>query len=212
VQPNGDAVARLWWYNRPPNTILPNSQDKLVGNPFIKTEYRSINKSGTSVLASIKDYSYDNNNNLLSVDEYDCLSNACGSIAVPTSPPTQTAAQQVLTSPTRHSEFTYYTSTSPSADGVSSGDPIWEQADAYWNWFGTTPSLLNARKSAKITGTGAPKYSEYLYDNARSTGNLTDEFDYDSTKAGSLSCSPSSGSTPPSCLTAGNAVHLDVHG
>src|SRR5207248_271384 len=72
--PNHDIVERLWYQNRPPNlgcTTIP------CGNPYIKTEFHSIQTSSGLKPSSIKDYIYDKNNNLTSVSEYDCLAASC---------------------------------------------------------------------------------------------------------------------------------------
>ena len=69
VAPNGDVVKRLWYSNRPPNVSLAGQ----FPNAYLKTEYHFINASNSLRAASILDYSYDKNNNLLSLGEYDCL-------------------------------------------------------------------------------------------------------------------------------------------
>ena len=169
-EPNGDLVKRLWLSNLAPN---PSTSGALP-NAYVKTEYRFIKSSGVLKAAEVKDYSYDKNGNLLSMDEYDCLPAACSGISTdPASAPTVLPTGLPLA---RHTEYTYAAST-PDASTA----PISNQSYAYWNW--TSPGLLNAKKSLKVTGTGPPRYSEFTYDAETGRGNLLQELNYDSTKA-----------------------------
>jgi hypothetical protein len=67
--PNGDLVKRLWLSNAAPNPSISGA----LPNAYMKTEYRFIKSSGVLKAAGVKDYTYDKNGNLLSMDEYDCL-------------------------------------------------------------------------------------------------------------------------------------------
>jgi YD repeat-containing protein len=73
----------------------------------------------------------------------------------------------------------------PPIDNGTEGSPT--EAKAYWNQ--NAPRLLAVKKSAKVTGVEDPSYSEFKYDDENSKGNLTYEYDYDSTKSASLPAS-----------------------
>jgi RHS repeat-associated protein len=177
--PNGDIVKRYWGTNLAPNTSNYSSG----ANLYVQTEYRFVKASGVLKIAVIKDFTYDKNGNLRTVDEYDCLTATCTISNDPNALPVALPSGLPLA---RHTEYKYAAATADASTSPASND-----ANAYWNW--QAPRLLNAKKSAqtcdsKPCGAGGAnvRYSEFTYDAETGRGNLTQEFDYDSTKNSSL--------------------------
>jgi len=166
--PDGVITERLWNANYT-GTIFSM-------NPFVKTEFRSVKDSaGNPVRTAIKDFSYDKNGNVTRVAEYDWV--PYGDVPRANGKPTGIPASALLK---RVTVNTYYNPT-PDALDTMTNDP-----DAYQN--PSSPSLRNALESSEVRSTTSPgsalSRAEYFYDNPSTTGNLTLERKWDSTKGG----------------------------
>ena len=150
-------------------------------NPFVKTEFVSIpNAAGTLVKTAIKDYNYDRNGNVTRVAEYDWVPYA--SVHNSGSPVWSLTG---LT-PARVTTTSYYNGTPDALDTTTPNDP-----DSYYN--ATAPRLLQLVASSEVNnGSQTLARSEFSYDNTLTTGttgNLTEQKSWDSTK-GPLNSSP----------------------
>ena len=173
--PDGSVVESIWKENRP---YLPPGVTIYVGervNSYLSKEFVSIrDAAGTLVKTAIKEYRRDKNGNLLQQSEYDWApysSVARDGSGNPTgSVPVDALLQRVNT-------MSYYCAT-PDASDTTTNDP--ESYDK-----ATAPLLRNAPASAE-TGDGSQTLArtEFFYDNALSTGNLTQQKSWDSTKGG----------------------------
>lgn len=178
-----EVVERVWGFNIPP---VDQSASTLVGNPYVKAEYRSLaSPSGTLGKTAVKTFAYDGNGNLTQADEYDWVDYS--RVARTNGKPTGAAAGTLK----RRTLHTYH------AGGTG---------DAYHK--GSSPQLLRARASTEIREGASTRRSrrEFAYDNARTTGNLTAE---------KIGKSNSSG-VVPAALTSANSITLshtyDSHG
>lgn len=187
VSPDGAVVERIWQENLPSG----DSGSGIYGsNPYVKTEYRSI-KDANGVLSktAIKDYSYDKNGNVTQTIEYDWVSYSSvtrgGSYNLPTGVPGSAVVKRVTVN-------TYYSPT-PDASNTSYDADTYNQP--------TSPRLKNALESSEVrSGTSSGSVLsrvEFFYDNPATTGNLTTEKSWDSTK-GAI--------TRP--LTSGNSISV----
>ena len=178
---DGTINEKLWQANRPQGFPTTSSYDPVSGidtydpqraNHYVKTDFTSIrNASGTLTKTAIKDYNYDKNGNVTSVREYDWVDyssvprNASG---LPIGIPASAVLKRVTTN-------TYANST-PDASDTSSND-----ADSYWN--STAPVLKNVVSSSEVSnGSTTLTRAEFFYDNQSTTGNLTQQKNWDSTK------------------------------
>ena len=180
--PDGTTTEKIWQANRPQNFSSSSAFDEYTGvdpydpqriNSFVKTEFTSIkDASGNLTKTAIKDYNYDKNGNVTRVAEYDWVDYASvprgGLFNLPTSIPASAVLKRVTTN-------TLARSTPDASDSTSS------VADSYWN--STAPNLRNAIASTEISnGTSLLSRTELTYDNAGTTGNLTQQKSWDSTK------------------------------
>jgi RHS repeat-associated protein len=189
-QPDGVVVERIWQKNLPNGWAAPPVGSPVV-NPYVKTEYRSIkNGSGTLSQTAIKDYSYDKNGNITQVVEYDWVPYSAvtrgGVYNLPTGIPGSAVVKRVT--------FNTYYNPTPDASDSTTNDP-----DVYHK--SSSQSLKSAMESSEIrssTSSGsALSRTEFFYDNYSTTGNLTTEKSWDSTK-GAI--------TRP--LTSGNSISV----
>ncbi len=171
--PDGKVVERLWAHNTPAGHYLAQV------NPYVKTEFTSIrDTAGNLSKTVIKDYSYDKNGNVTQVREYDWVDYG----AIHTGPgqslaiPGDATLERVTTNK-------YYSPTPDAAD-ITTAD-----ADCYQN--ATSPRLRSALASTEVAD-GAQTFSrsEYTYDDAATTGNLTELQSWDSTKGALLAPQP----------------------
>ncbi len=157
-------------------------------NGYVKTEFTSIRDANNNLTkTAIKDYSYDKNGNVTSVSEYDWVEYSSVPRGGIGSLPTGIPGIAVLK---RRTSNTFARSTPDASDSSSN------HADSYWN--STSPSLRKAIASSEVSN-GSVTFSraEFFYDNSATTGNLTQQKSWDSTKGGY---------TNP--LTGGNSVSV----
>jgi RHS repeat-associated protein len=154
IMPSGIMIERLWVQNR------PSALSGLSVNPVVKTEFTSIkDAAGNYVKTMIKDNNYDENGNVTQVKEYDWVSYA--DIHDPSTGALRIPAGAVL-------------------NRVTNND-YWCGPNSYWH--ATAPQLLNAVRATEVSnGTTILSRSEFFYDDALKTGNLTEQRNWDSTK------------------------------
>ena len=164
-----EVVERYWAYNIPAG-IDSGSVATLRANPYVKAQYRTaVTGTGTLSKAAVTTFAYDQNGNLTQRDEYDWVDydDVLGPNGKPTGAPAGTLKRRTV--------HTYH------ASGTT---------DAYHK--ASSPRLKTARKSTEIQDGSGARLSrrEFTYgtDNAdaRTTGNLTEERIWDSTR-GSVS-------------------------
>lgn len=178
---DGSVSEKIWQANRPqgfPSSYAPDpatgidAYDPQRVNQFVKTEFTSIRDAGgTLTKTAIKDYSYDKNGNVTVVREYDWVD--YGSVprnggGLPTGIPGGAVLKRVTTNS--------YANSTPDASDTSSND-----ADSYWN--STAPALKSVVASTEVSnGSTTLTRAEFFYDNSSTTGNLTQQKHWDSTK------------------------------
>jgi RHS repeat-associated protein len=182
--PDGSVIERIWRENIPVGDAIPDFTDV---NPFVKTEFTSIrNSSGALVKTAIKDYTYDKNGNVTQMAEYDWVDygNVPRSGGRPTGIPGGAPLKRVTVN-------TYYNPT-PDALNTTTDDP-----DVYHK--PTSPNIKRSIESSETRSASGSVLSraEFFYDNPSTTGNLTLERKWDSTKGGI--------SSP---LSAGNSISV----
>jgi len=177
---DGSISEKIWQANRPqgfPSSYAPDpatgidAYDPQRANQYVKTEFTSIrDASGTLTKTAIKDYNYDKNGNVTTVREYDWVD--YGSVPRNAGLPTGIPVSAVLKRVTTNS----YANATPDASDTSSND-----ADSYWN--STAPVLKNIIASSEVSnGSTMLSRTEFVYDDAATTGNLTQQKSWDSTK------------------------------
>ncbi|HKO42102.1 MAG TPA: hypothetical protein VJU84_02340 [Pyrinomonadaceae bacterium] len=172
-RPDGSIVERIWANNNPYG--YPHGD----ANNIVKTEFTSIrDAAGTLSKTAIVDYKYDKNGNVTQTTEYDWVDwntvprDGSGK---PTGIPGGAFINRV-------SANGYYNQTADSAN-TTTNDP-----NAYT--YLTAPRMLRALSSTEIKwgnatdGSQTLSRSEFTYDNANTTGNLTQQKSWDSTKGG----------------------------
>jgi RHS repeat-associated protein len=178
---DGTINEKIWQANRPQNFFSTSAYDPLSGidpynpqriNMYVKTEYTTIrDANGTCSKTAIKDYSYDKNGNVTSVREYDWVDYA----SVPRDAnqyPTGIPASAVLKRVTNNS----YVAATPDASDYTSNDP-----DSYW--ISTSPTLKTTIAATEVSdGSTTLTRGEFVYDNPGTTGNVTQQKTWDSTK------------------------------
>lgn len=176
-------IERLWQPNTPFGSSIPI-------NPYIKTEFTSIkDASGTYVKTAIKDYNYDKNGNVTRVVEYDWVPYSSiprDGIGYPTGIPGGLTPKRVVVN-------TYYNPTPDASDTTTDDLEVYHKA--------TSPNLKSAialsEARSNFSSGSVLSRTESFYDNPSSTGNLTPQRNWDSTKGGI--------SDP---LTAGNSISV----
>jgi len=171
IHPDGEVIERLWQPNAPHRVVFGNDAG---ANYYVKTEFRSVGQFGSLVKTAIKDYTFDKNGNQTSVAEYDWVdySSVPRTSNRPTGIPPGARLIRLTTN-------TYARPTRDASDSTS------DEADAYWN--SGSVSLRNAivaTEVAEISG-GAVQTrarTEFVYDDATTTGNLTKKSSWDSAK------------------------------
>jgi RHS repeat-associated protein len=180
--PDGTTIEKIWAANRPQNFNPTSAYDEYTGidaydpqgiNAFVKTEFTSIKDAGGNFTkTAIKDYNYDKNGNVTRVAEYDWVDYASvprgGLFSLPTGIPANAVLKRVTTN-------TMARWTPDASDSTSS------VADSYFN--STAPNLRNAIASSEVSnGSTTLARTEFTYDNAGTTGNMTQQRSWDSTK------------------------------
>ena len=179
---DGTIIEKIWQANRPQNFFSTSAYDEYTGhdpynpqyvNNYVKTEFTSIrDASGNLSKTAIKDYNYDKNGNVTRVAEYDWVDYASvtrgGPMLLPTGIPAGAVLKRVTTSTLAYS--------TPDASDSNS-----DNANSYWN--ATAPGLRNAVASTEASnGSATLGRTELTYDNAATTGNVTQQKSWDSTK------------------------------
>lgn len=170
-RPDGTVVERQWLINTPHGFSALN-QGGTGGNVYLKTEYTSIrNAAGALSKTAIRTFKYDKNGNVTEVKEYDwadysAVHDAGGN-------PTWGVAG----APLKRTTVSTYHSPTPDATDTATDDP-----DSYHK--ATSPRLRNASASVEVkTAAGAvASRAEFTYDSATTTGNLTSQRTWDSTR------------------------------
>ncbi|HEU4932648.1 MAG TPA: HNH/ENDO VII family nuclease [Pyrinomonadaceae bacterium] len=168
IYPNGEVLERNWQANQPPAAIASSGSGATFMNYFVKTEFRSIpDAAGNLAWTAIKDYSYDKNGNVTRVAEYDW---------VPYTSYVNAGGIPAGSTPTRVTVTTYHNATPDATNNTT------DTGAAYW--YTNAPSLRTASASNEIqTGTGQRlTRTEFTYDDPFTTGNLTKQTSWDSSK------------------------------
>lgn len=167
--PDGSIVERKWLTNNPYG--YPSYASNVVAATYIKTEYSSIKDLNGNYQTAIKDYNYDKNGNVTQVREYDWVPYA--SVHDGSGNPLWNALTSFT--PKRVTTNTYHSAT-PDATDTITDDP-----DSYHK--ATAPRILNLVASSEV-GSNSQTFSrsEFTYDNALLTGNLTEQKSWDSMK------------------------------
>ena len=166
--PDGTVIERLWKNN---GVYEPSFQTAIAPNPYVKTEFTSIRDASLNLSkTAIKDFNYDKNGNVTQIKEYDWVSYSSvprDANGRPTGIPAAAALKRIVSND-------YYSPT-PDAD-ISTFD-----ADAYSQ--PSSPRLRVSTKSKQISDLSQQfARSEFFYDAPTTTGNLTEQRDWDSTK------------------------------
>ncbi len=178
---DGTLSEKIWQGNRPQNFAAGYAPDPATGidpydpqraNSYIKTEFTSVRDAGATLTkTAIKDYNYDKNGNVTTVREYDWVDYGAvtrNGEGLPTGIPASAVLKRVTTNS--------YANATPDASDYNTND-----ADSYWN--AASPALRNVIAASEISnGSTTLTRSEFFYDNAATTGNLTQQKSWDSTK------------------------------
>lgn len=166
TNPDGSVVQRIWNQNIPYGTTNYTQQ---LTNAYIATEFTSItNNSGALSKTAIKDYKYDKNGNLTQVVEYDWIPYA----GPYTSIPGNATIKRVTVND-------YYVTT-PDASNSTTNDP-----NVYHVRNESNTRTLRSVKSNEIRSNlsgSVVARTEFTYDNALDTANLTLQRSWDSMK------------------------------
>lgn len=179
-QPDGTVVEKIWRENRPFSPAGVTLPANYVVNSFVEAEFVSIpDATGALTLTSMTHYTYDKNGNTIMLQEYDWVpysSVARDSFGFPTGIPAGAPRKRVTTN-------TYHCDT-PSALDTTTDDP-----DTYAR--ASAPALKKAIKSTQIgNGSQTLARTEFVYDDAFTTGNLTQQRSWDSAKGPINSAAP----------------------
>jgi RHS repeat-associated protein len=171
---DGTVIEKIHKSNLPTAVFQNNVEFNLrSANRYVKYEFVSPkDASGNYTKTAIKEYSRDKNGNVTEVKEYDYVAYSTiprNSLGKPSGLPSGAT-------PARITKTEYYNDT-PDASSTTYTD-----AESYH--LATSPRVRNAVKSAEVqNGSGTPKSrSEMFYDNASTTGNLTETKAWDSYK------------------------------
>jgi len=170
-QPDGSVIERLWKQNNPYGT---SGWPRGI-NTYLKTEFRTVaDPAGNPVKTAIKDFTYDKNGNVTQVAEYDWIAYSSiphDIVGKPTGIPGRLTPKRVT--------FNTYYNPTPDASNTTTDDP-----DAYNKT--TSPNLKRTVESSETRSDSGSVLSraESFYDNPSTTGNLTLERKWDSTKGG----------------------------
>lgn len=164
VNSSGNKVERTWAFN-PPTGANPNANI----NAYVKTQYTTVaDVNGNPSKTAIRDITLDPNGNQTQVLEYDWVDH--GSInrdgnGLPTSIPAAAVLKRKTVSTFNNS---------------ATGNPN----SAYW--MASAPNVRNALASAEVQDAGGTPASrtEFTYDNAATTANVTETKSWDSWKDG----------------------------
>jgi RHS repeat-associated protein len=168
-RPDGTMVESLWRTNYPYGCNL----NRPGVNPYLKTEFTSIkNAVGTYTKTKIRDYNYDKNGNVTLTTEYDWVDYS----AIPHNSYGQVTGLPAGLVIKRVTKSDYYNSTQDASNNS-------DTPNGYYN--SSSPQFRRATKSIEISADGVnPVFrTESVYDNYSTTGNLTQQTSWESTKA-----------------------------
>ena len=168
LRPDGSKTERIWQKNLIQN-FIHESNPKSDSNPYLKTEFTSIkNAAGSYSQTAIKDYTYDKNGRVTQVVEYDWVSYSSahtGGLIIPAGAPIKRVTVNT------------WNSAVPTATDTTTVSP-----NSYYQ--SSAPLLRNAIAASEVRSdlTTIVSRTESFYDNATTTGNLTQQKSWDSTK------------------------------
>lgn len=160
--PEGTVIENYWETNEPWIGTTANADKK---NAYIRAQYRTL--PGPLGRASAVQFDYDKNGKLRTKKEFDWTSVPRISGVVSGVPPG---------TPLRTTAMTYW---SDNADATS--PPVQTAPNAYWFNFGL--AFKGAVKRSTVSGSGTTGVTDFTYDNPSTTGNVTKEARWDSTRA-----------------------------
>lgn len=174
--PSGVVTERIWQSNIPFG--VRDGFNALVDmNPYVKTEFTSLKDAGgTLVKTSIKDFNYDKNGNMTREAIYDWVPYSSvprDGDGKPTGIPASAQVKRVNIN-------TYYNPTPDATDNVTDDPDTYHKA--------TSKQLRRALESTEVRSGESPTLAlsrtEFFYDNAATTSNLTEQKKWDSNKGG----------------------------
>jgi RHS repeat-associated protein len=174
AQPDGTVIERIWRENKPYGTI---NYPSILSNPYVATEFRSIkNASGSLTKTAIKDFKYDKNGNLTQVVEYDWV--AYGSVPRdsnnhPTGIPSGLTPSQVTVN-------TYHIPAPDATDNITNDPDVYHRPESP----NRKRSIASSEVRSAFSAGSVLSRTEFFYDNPGTTGNLTVQRSWDSTKGG----------------------------
>ncbi|MDQ3918924.1 MAG: RHS repeat protein, partial [Acidobacteriota bacterium] len=185
TRPDGTVVERVWAANMPYGHY---HGFEAIGNVYVKTEFTSIaDASGNLSKTAIRDYSYDKNGNVTRVAEYDWVNYT----DVPRGSDGRPTGQILSTFPLKRVTTNTYYNPTPDASDTTTDSP---------NSYSKASSAARRNSLASIEvgdGAGVLSRTEFTYDDPATTGNLTAQTSWDSTKG-----------TYSNPLTASNSISL----
>ena len=169
--PSGEVLERDWQPNKAPTSVASSgfNSEPVSINFYVKTEFRSIpDVAGNLAWTAIKAFNYDKNGNVTRVAEYDW---------VPYSSYVAAGGIPAGSTPIRVTVTTYANATPDATDGTT------DSVGAYWTATGA-PTLRAAPAAKEIQNGAGQKFTraEFSYDNPLTTGNLTQQKTWDSSK------------------------------
>jgi RHS repeat-associated protein len=181
VNPDGTVIERTWASNSPYGHFGP------ARNAYVKTEFTSTsNASGSLSKTAIKDFDYDKNGNVTRISEYDWAAYGdvprtnpgFGITGKPTGLPPGVQPKRVTLN-------TYYAPT----QNASASNQV-DSPNSYSK--ATSPRLRNLVSSSELSGEvgGTLSRTEFYYDDPSTTGNITEQRSWDSTKGALLALTP----------------------
>jgi RHS repeat-associated protein len=174
TRPDGTVIERVWQANTP---VGSRNYTNLKTNPYVATEFTSIkDAAGNLSKTAIKEFKYDKNGNLTQAVEYDWVAYSGPYVNAYDGTPL-TSLPSGLT-PKRVTVSEYHVPT-PDATNSTTDDPnVYHKP--------TAPPLLKAVKSSEVrsglSDATAVSRAEFDYDSATTTGNVTAQRSWDSTK------------------------------
>jgi hypothetical protein len=172
-------------------------------NPYVKTTFQSVSNGASPMMTAITDNTApDYNGNPQTANQYDWVNYSfVNGLAKDADSGIEQPITGLPSNPMRTTSNTYYL-----VPGSASSS-----STSYWN--PGAPPLLNAKTSTLVkdgsglTAPTAQAYSEFVYDNGTSTGNVLQSWSWDSTKASSAPAQMASGAGAGN-LNSSNAIGI----
>lgn len=176
-RPDGSMVERIWEHN------TPVGLDSM--NPSLKTEFTSVKEGSSFTKTAIVEYIHDKNGNLLQENTYDWVDYS----TIPRDANGFVTGIPAGITPVRVEVMSYHVSVPVASDASTDNINVYHKP--------TSPRLRNASAWSEVRDGAGVKVArtEFTFDDATTTGNLTLQRSWDSTK-GAI--------TLP--LTAGNSI------